>query len=66
MVSYLFNVGFEVVLTDNNPNSPDDKTVPASLSYHLSDIYLEELDKVLDTTDYVSPRLTPPTSCLTI
>ncbi|KAF8602324.1 Nop52-domain-containing protein [Ceratobasidium sp. AG-I] len=34
------------------PLCPDDKTVPASLSYHLSDIYLEELDKVLDTGDH--------------
>ncbi|KAF8746815.1 Nucleolar protein,Nop52, partial [Rhizoctonia solani] len=30
---------------------PDDKKVPASLSYHLADIYLEELDKALDTND---------------
>ncbi|KAH7338919.1 Nop52-domain-containing protein [Rhizoctonia solani] len=33
------------------PLCPDDKTVPASLSYHLADIYLEELDKALDTSD---------------
>ncbi|CUA67488.1 Ribosomal RNA processing protein 1 homolog B [Rhizoctonia solani] len=33
------------------PLCPDDKTVPASLSYHLADIYLEELDKALDTND---------------
>jgi ribosomal RNA-processing protein 1 len=28
-------------------HSPDDPRVPASLTYHISDIYLEELDKVL-------------------
>ncbi|KAJ1302735.1 hypothetical protein OPQ81_003048 [Rhizoctonia solani] len=33
------------------PLCPDDKKVPASLSYHLGDIYLEELDKALDTND---------------
>ncbi|CAE6442471.1 unnamed protein product [Rhizoctonia solani] len=33
------------------PLCPDDKTVPASISYHLADIYLEELDKALETDD---------------
>ncbi|CAE6514668.1 unnamed protein product [Rhizoctonia solani] len=33
------------------PLCPDDKKVAASLSYHLADIYLEELDKALDTND---------------
>ncbi|CAE7203137.1 unnamed protein product [Rhizoctonia solani] len=33
------------------PLCPDDKTVPASLSYHFADIYLEELDKALETGD---------------
>ncbi|KAB5594509.1 Ribosomal RNA-processing-like protein [Ceratobasidium theobromae] len=36
------------------PLCPDDKRVPASLSYHLADIYLEELDKALNTTDQAS------------
>lgn len=31
-------------------NSPDDNRVPASLTYHLADIYLEELDKALAST----------------
>lgn len=35
-------------------NSPDDNRVPASLTYHLADIYLEELDKVLASTDVES------------
>lgn len=30
-----------------NPSSPDDNRIPSSLKYHLADIYLEELDKVL-------------------
>ncbi|KAF8684573.1 Nucleolar protein,Nop52 [Rhizoctonia solani] len=36
---------------NGGPLCPDDKKVPASLSYHLADIYLEELDKALDTND---------------
>ncbi|CCO29824.1 Ribosomal RNA processing protein 1 homolog A AltName: Full=Novel nuclear protein 1 [Rhizoctonia solani AG-1 IB] len=40
--------------------SPDDKKVPASLSYHLADIYLEELDKALDISnnDHNLPLIT--------
>ena len=33
--------------SDAEPSSPDDNRVPLSLKYHLADIYLEVLDKVL-------------------
>ncbi|KAG9119151.1 hypothetical protein FRC07_005983 [Ceratobasidium sp. 392] len=42
----------ETLKGKGGPLCPDDNTVPASLSYHLADIYLEELNKVLDTTDH--------------
>ena len=35
--------------------SPSDIRVPASLAYHLADIYLEELDKVLSNPTSVLP-----------
>ena len=31
-------------------NSPNDNRVPASLTYHIADVYLEELDKALHTS----------------
>jgi len=31
----------------NRSYSPDDTKVPSSLAYHLSDIFLEELEKVM-------------------
>ncbi|KAG8692022.1 hypothetical protein FRC09_011485 [Ceratobasidium sp. 395] len=44
----------QILKGKGGPLCPDDKTVPASLSYHLADIYLEELDKMLDTADHGS------------
>ena len=40
----LFTLWLDLTLT----SSPDDNRVPSSLKYHLADIYLEELDKVLN------------------
>ena len=40
-------------------SSPDDNRVPLSLKYHLADIYLEELDKVL-TYDSETGSERPP------
>jgi ribosomal RNA-processing protein 1 len=37
--------------------SPSDIRVPASLAYHIADIYIEELDKALGTA--VSPQAAP-------
>jgi ribosomal RNA-processing protein 1 len=44
-----------------NGTSPSDIRVPTSLSYHLADIYLEELEKALSTSP--SP---PPAPLLTL
>ncbi|KAG8703734.1 hypothetical protein FRC08_002661 [Ceratobasidium sp. 394] len=52
----------EILKGRGGPLCPDDKTVPASLSYHLADIYLEELDKVLETID--SQPTTPLTTLI--
>ncbi|CAE6406527.1 unnamed protein product [Rhizoctonia solani] len=41
----------EILQGSGGPLCPDDKRVPASISYHLADIYLEELEKILDTND---------------
>ncbi|CAE6451863.1 unnamed protein product [Rhizoctonia solani] len=41
----------EILQGAGGPLCPDDKTVPASISYHLADIYLEELDKALEADD---------------
>ncbi|KAF9270613.1 Nop52-domain-containing protein [Marasmius fiardii PR-910] len=39
---------YNIILTrQGGPLCPNDVKVPTSLAYHLSDIYLEELDKVL-------------------
>ncbi|EIM92188.1 ribosomal RNA processing protein [Stereum hirsutum FP-91666 SS1] len=37
----------DILTCTGGPLCPNDSRVPASLSYHISDIYLEELDKVL-------------------
>ncbi|KAG8763949.1 hypothetical protein FRC11_008276 [Ceratobasidium sp. 423] len=47
----------EILQGSGGPLCPDDRKVAASLSYHLADIYLEELDKALDTND--NDRETP-------
>ena len=44
--------------------SPDDPRVPTSLSYHLADIYLEELDKALGSPPVDSPLPTPLSTLL--
>ncbi|KAI0964425.1 hypothetical protein AcW1_001248 [Taiwanofungus camphoratus] len=43
------------------PLCPDDTRVPASLAYHLADIYLEELDKALAPTPAPPPPPPSPT-----
>ncbi|KAG8765803.1 hypothetical protein FRC12_007288 [Ceratobasidium sp. 428] len=52
----------QILKGKGGPLCPDDKTVPASLSYHLADVYLEELDKALDTIDH---QATTPLTTLT-
>ncbi|KAG9103741.1 hypothetical protein FRC06_008473 [Ceratobasidium sp. 370] len=52
----------EILKGKGGPLCPDDKAVPASLSYHLADIYLEELDKLLETND--SQLITPLTTLI--
>jgi len=37
----------DILTKKGGPMCPDDSRVPSSLRYHLADIYLEELDKVL-------------------
>ena len=41
-------------------DSPDDSRVPLSLKYHLADIYLEELDKVLTWDSEAGEPCPPP------
>lgn len=41
-------------------SSPDDNRVPLSLKYHLADIYLEELDKVLAWDSDAGDPCPPP------
>jgi len=51
---------YNSILTDRGgPLCPEDTRVPASLAYHLSDIYLEELDKALGTSPESSPLPAP-------
>ncbi|KAG7099613.1 hypothetical protein E1B28_001441 [Marasmius oreades] len=38
-----------ILTRQGGPLCPNDTKVPTSLAYHLSDIYLEELDKVLES-----------------
>jgi ribosomal RNA-processing protein 1 len=40
--------------------SPDDNRVPLSLKYHLADIYLEELNKVLAWDSEAGDKCPPP------
>ncbi|PSS29624.1 hypothetical protein PHLCEN_2v2772 [Hermanssonia centrifuga] len=54
---------YNTILTDRGgPLCPQDTRVPTSLAYHLTDIYLEELDKALGSSS--SPILPAPLSTL--
>ncbi|KAI6153882.1 Nop52-domain-containing protein, partial [Pisolithus tinctorius] len=47
---------YNAILTDSGgPLCPNDIKVPSSLSYHLADIYLEELDKAIASFDSPLP-----------
>ncbi|KIK30210.1 hypothetical protein PISMIDRAFT_644766 [Pisolithus microcarpus 441] len=47
---------YNAILSDSGgPLCPNDIRLPSSLSYHLADIYLEELDKVIASLDSPSP-----------
>ncbi|KAI0720137.1 Nop52-domain-containing protein [Fomitopsis betulina] len=46
------------------PLCPEDIRVPTSLAYHLADIYLEELEKVLGTSSESSPPPAPLSTLL--
>ncbi|TFK56726.1 Nop52-domain-containing protein [Heliocybe sulcata] len=52
-----------ILIRKGGPMCPDDQRVPASLSYHLADIYLEELDKAMSNSP-VSDPLPAPLSTL--
>ncbi|KZT30889.1 Nop52-domain-containing protein [Neolentinus lepideus HHB14362 ss-1] len=52
-----------ILTRKGGPMCTDDQRVPASLSYHLADIYLEELDKAM-TNAPVSEPLPAPLSTL--
>ncbi|RPD82217.1 Nop52-domain-containing protein [Lentinus tigrinus ALCF2SS1-7] len=56
---------YNSILTDRGgPLCPDDPRVPTSLAYHLSDIYLEELDKALGVPPVESPLPAPLSALL--
>ncbi|KAH9997747.1 nucleolar protein,Nop52-domain-containing protein [Russula compacta] len=38
----------DMLATEGGPLCPDDHRIPSSLKYHIADIYLEELDKILN------------------
>ncbi|KZT74939.1 Nop52-domain-containing protein [Daedalea quercina L-15889] len=51
---------YNAILTERGgPLCSDDTRVPTSLAYHLADIYLEELDKVLEDLPEPSPPPAP-------
>ncbi|KAK7058396.1 hypothetical protein VNI00_002030 [Paramarasmius palmivorus] len=52
----------EILTRQGGPLCPTDMKVPTSLTYHLSEIYLEELDKVLGATPSTSSS--PPAAPL--
>jgi ribosomal RNA-processing protein 1 len=49
----------DILTTKGGPLCPDDNRVPMSLKYHLGDVYLEELNKVL-TWDSEADGESPP------
>lgn len=50
----------DILTTRGGPLCPDDSRVPLSLKYHLADIYLEELDKVLTWDSEAGEPCPPP------
>ncbi|KAJ7070867.1 nucleolar protein,Nop52-domain-containing protein [Mycena amicta] len=52
----------EMLTREGGPLCPNDIRVPSGLAYHLADVYLEELDKAVATTD--PPSLPAPLSTL--
>jgi len=54
MVWILFMLTLTILTTCNDSSSSDIR-VPASLAYHIADIYVEELDKVLGVPSQPSP-----------
>ncbi|KAH9982798.1 Nop52-domain-containing protein [Lactifluus volemus] len=50
----------DILTTNGGPLSPDDNRVPLSLKYHLADIYLEELNKVLAWDSEAGDECPPP------
>jgi len=44
-----------IISSKGGPLCPDDIRVPSSLAYHLADIYLEELDKAVNSTGPCPP-----------
>lgn len=56
MVSFpLYSLTYITGIHIKNLFSPSDIRVPASLSYHIADIYVEELDKALGSVPSPSP-----------
>ncbi|KJA25902.1 hypothetical protein HYPSUDRAFT_134377 [Hypholoma sublateritium FD-334 SS-4] len=45
----------QILVGESGPLCPNDIRVPASLAYHIADIYVEELDKALANTPSPSP-----------
>lgn len=50
-VPYCFPLSSRLALTSVHTTSPTDPRVPSSLAYHLCDIYLDELEKVLASSE---------------
>ncbi|KAK7465395.1 hypothetical protein VKT23_005373 [Stygiomarasmius scandens] len=44
-----------ILSREGGPLNPSDTRIPSSLPFHLSDIYLEELNKAMDATPTISP-----------
>ncbi|KAH9835867.1 Nop52-domain-containing protein [Rhodofomes roseus] len=56
---------YNAILTrQGGPLCPDDTRVPTSLAYHLADIYLEELNKILGDPPEPSPSPAPLSTLL--
>ncbi|KDQ63212.1 hypothetical protein JAAARDRAFT_65281 [Jaapia argillacea MUCL 33604] len=53
-----------ILTRTGGPLCPDDNRVPGSLSYHIADIYLEELDKALSNPPIPDPLPAPLSTLL--